>query len=123
MEFLLTKEFIYLKNKWYFFLLVKTCASLPIPDGGQMNCFHPDLGLNYDGSEKMLPVDSVCAFNCKNGTKLTGSKLRTCLPLAKWDGLRTTCKRNYFYYYKQTTINIMQTFYQHSDRKVLTTCY
>lgn len=77
-----------------FLFLVKTCTRPPTPKDGRMKCFHPDLGIVYDGNEDRLPVDTVCEFKCGNGRILTGSRQRTCIPLAQWDGLRTICKRN-----------------------------
>ena len=39
------------------------------------------------------PIDTQCEFNCENGYQLRGSKVRNCLPLSRWDGLKATCKR------------------------------
>lgn len=74
---------------------MKTCVRPSTPKDGRMKCFHPDLGKNYGSNEERLPVDTVCGFKCGNGRMLTGSRQRTCIPLAQWDGLRTICKRNY----------------------------
>lgn len=87
---LLTSQFNLLNNKT---ILVKTCNKLPIPKHGMMKCEQSDLGAVYDNSEANLPVDTVCNFECKNGTLQIGSKQRVCLPIAQWDGLRTICKR------------------------------
>lgn len=73
---------------------MKTCARLPTPKDGRMKCFHPDLNQSYVGNEERLPVDTKCAFKCGNGKIVTGSRQRTCIPLAEWDGLRTICKSN-----------------------------
>lgn len=59
-----------------------------------MSCVHADLGITYNSSINELPVDTVCTFTCGKGRTLVGSRQRTCLPLARWDGLRTSCKRN-----------------------------
>lgn len=40
-----------------------------------------------------LPIDTDCNFKCGPGFYLAGSAIRNCLPLSKWDGLQTTCKR------------------------------
>lgn len=73
---------------------MKTCDKLPIPTFGQISCVHADLGISYNYSVNKLPVDTVCTFTCGKGKTLVGSRQRTCLPLARWDGLRTSCKRN-----------------------------
>lgn len=74
---------------WLF--LVKTCSKLPAPLYGKINCEHPDLGKTFE-DEDDLPVDSICNFSCDSGRSLVGSSVRTCLPLAQWDGLKTSCK-------------------------------
>ncbi|KAJ8940400.1 hypothetical protein NQ318_009329 [Aromia moschata] len=71
---------------------VKVCSPLPTPKYGSVKCAHPDLGTEFGKSDKNLPVDTVCNFECGKGKILIGSAQRTCLPLARWDGLRTTCK-------------------------------
>ncbi|XP_066147032.1 sushi, von Willebrand factor type A, EGF and pentraxin domain-containing protein 1-like [Euwallacea fornicatus] len=71
---------------------VKTCNRLPTPKFGSAKCEHTDLGVVYDRSEKNLPVDTVCNFECGKGTFRIGSPQRTCLPIAQWDGLRSICK-------------------------------
>ena len=40
-----------------------------------------------------MPIDTDCAFKCGPGFYMVGSMNRNCLPLSKWDGLQTTCKR------------------------------
>lgn len=60
-----------------------------------MECWHEDLGITYDSSHVNLPVDTVCKFSCSKGKALVGSSQRNCLPLARWDGLKTSCKRSY----------------------------
>lgn len=51
----------------------------------------------YDSDEhrktEPLPIDTDCNFKCGPGFYLAGSAIRNCLPLSKWDGLQTTCKR------------------------------
>ncbi|CAH1159654.1 unnamed protein product [Phaedon cochleariae] len=71
---------------------IRTCNRLEIPKDGKMTCSHPDLGEKYDNTQKKFPVDAVCTFGCPEGKILIGSKQRTCLPIARWDGLRTLCK-------------------------------
>ncbi|KAH1026828.1 hypothetical protein HUJ05_000441 [Dendroctonus ponderosae] len=72
---------------------VKTCNRLPTPKYGSVKCEQIDLDVVYDSAEKNLPVDTVCNFQCENGTVLIGSTQRTCLPIAQWDGLRAICKQ------------------------------
>ncbi|XP_015834822.1 sushi, von Willebrand factor type A, EGF and pentraxin domain-containing protein 1 isoform X1 [Tribolium castaneum] len=72
---------------------VKTCTKLPPPAYGSMICSHSDLGVTYNETEENLPVDTVCTFTCQDGKTLIGSSQRTCLPLARWDGLKTSCKQ------------------------------
>nr|XP_023016002.1 sushi, von Willebrand factor type A, EGF and pentraxin domain-containing protein 1-like [Leptinotarsa decemlineata] len=71
---------------------IRTCNRLELPKDGKMKCVHPDIGKEYDNETKKLPVDTVCSFKCPEGKMLIGSKRRTCLPIARWDGLRTLCK-------------------------------
>lgn len=42
-----------------------------------------------------MPIDTDCNFQCGPGFYLVGSQNRNCLPLSKWDGLQTTCKRKF----------------------------
>lgn len=53
----------------------------------------------YDSDEhrktEPLPIDTDCNFKCGPGFYLAGSAIRNCLPLSKWDGLQTTCKRKF----------------------------
>ncbi|XP_060530297.1 sushi, von Willebrand factor type A, EGF and pentraxin domain-containing protein 1-like isoform X2 [Cylas formicarius] len=72
---------------------VKTCSRPAAPKNGHMTCEHADLNITYDGEEKYLPVDTICNFGCEDGRVLIGSAQRTCLPIAQWDGLRSTCKQ------------------------------
>lgn len=75
--------------------VIKMCARPPIPQFGNVTeCVNKDLDDTYDGSDLPddMPVDTECSFSCQTGHALTGSPSRTCLPVAQWDGLRTTCK-------------------------------
>lgn len=51
----------------------------------------------YDDEEhrttELMPIDTDCKFKCGPGFYMIGSAMRNCLPLSKWDGLQTTCKR------------------------------
>lgn len=40
-------------------------------------------------------IDTECEFSCAYGYFLIGSGKRHCLPVSKWDGLQSTCKRYY----------------------------
>lgn len=42
---------------------------------------------------ELMPIDTDCKFKCGPGYYMIGSAIRNCLPLSKWDGLQTTCKR------------------------------
>ncbi|XP_046668707.1 sushi, von Willebrand factor type A, EGF and pentraxin domain-containing protein 1-like isoform X2 [Homalodisca vitripennis] len=66
--------------------VVKRCPRLQPPHNGILAC-SPKIG-----NEEDFPVDAECRFSCHPGSYLVGSPLRTCLPLARWDGLPTTCK-------------------------------
>lgn len=44
-------------------------------------------------STELMPIDTDCKFKCGPGFYMIGSAIRNCLPLSKWDGLQTTCKR------------------------------
>lgn len=56
--------------------------------------------MNYDRDEmritEAMPIDTDCNFKCGSGFYMVGSGMRNCLPLSKWDGLQTTCKRKSF---------------------------
>ncbi|GJQ65520.1 hypothetical protein Trydic_g7621 [Trypoxylus dichotomus] len=71
---------------------IKTCEALSTPAHGTMICQHSDLDKTYT-TEPEFPVDTVCSFACERGRTLVGSRQRTCLPLAHWDGLKTSCKQ------------------------------
>lgn len=93
-----------------FLFKVKTCPALNIPFFGTSFCRNTDLNLTIDYSPRNLTfmenysievqkftekfaIDTECVFSCALGYHLTGSKKRHCLPVAKWDGLQTSCKR------------------------------
>lgn len=77
---------------YYIYVLcttVKRCPRLRPPNNGVLVCT-PQTAVNQD-----FPFDAECKFSCYEGSHLVGSPARTCLPLARWDGLPTTCKRIY----------------------------
>lgn len=92
---------------------VKTCPNLPIPYYGIVTCKNLDLNLYFDYTTRngtfmqhydqddlriteAMPIDTDCNFKCSPGFYMVGSGIRNCLPLSKWDGLQTTCKRMLF---------------------------
>jgi CUB/sushi domain-containing protein len=101
--------------------LIKSCQQpKPVADG-EMRCVHETekfvIFIKYDedgrkiketktihGDERFVNktdrstdfiIDTECSFTCSPGFSLVGSSQRTCLPLARWDGLQTTCKRKF----------------------------
>lgn len=42
---------------------------------------------------ELMPIDTDCNFKCGPGFYMVGSTMRNCLPLSKWDGIQTACKR------------------------------
>lgn len=89
---------------------MKTCPSLAIPFYGMAVCKNPDLKLQFDYTPRNesfmeyydrdefrvtepMPFDTDCSFKCGPGFYMVGSTKRNCLPLSKWDGLQTACKR------------------------------
>lgn len=91
-------------------VLVKTCPALVIPFFGMALCKNADLNMTIDYSPRNetfiknystdvqmftenFSIDTECEFSCAYGFFLIGSAKRHCLPLSKWDGLQTTCKR------------------------------
>lgn len=101
---------------WYtqfiviFIFSVKTCPKLPVPYYGMATCKNSDLNLFFDYTTRnqtfmqfynddearvteLMPIDTDCKFKCGPGYYMIGSAIRNCLPLSKWDGLQTTCKR------------------------------
>lgn len=92
-------------------VLVKTCPKLPVPFYGMATCKNTDLNLFFDYTPRnqtfmefyndedfrtteLMPIDTDCKFKCGPGFYMIGSATRNCLPLSKWDGLQTACKRN-----------------------------
>jgi len=61
---------------------VKACPAPKAPKNGAVMCSSDD-----------YIIDTECEFSCSPGYTLIGSRHRNCLPLARWDGLHTTCKR------------------------------
>jgi hypothetical protein len=61
---------------------VKACPAPKAPKNGAVTCSNDD-----------YIIDTECDFSCLPGYTLVGSRHRSCLPLARWDGLHTTCKR------------------------------
>lgn len=53
-----------------------------------MECSSGRLGVGYEGD--------TCTFFCKNGSKLTGSDIRTCHN-GSWSGINTMCIRGINY--------------------------
>lgn len=81
-----------------------------MPYYGMVTCKNEDLNLFFDYSTRnttfmksyerddmriteTMPIDTDCSFKCGPGYLMTGSKMRNCLPLSKWDGIPTGCKR------------------------------
>lgn len=92
------------------FCAVKTCPKLTVPYYGMATCKNTDLNLFFDYTPRnesfmqfydneelrttaLMPIDTDCKFKCGPGFYMIGSSTRNCLPLSKWDGLQTTCKR------------------------------
>lgn len=97
-------------NFYSSFFAVKTCPKLPVPYYGMATCKNEDLNLFFDYSPRNgtfmesynddelritepMPIDTDCNFKCGPGFTMTGSTTRNCLPLSKWDGIQTGCKR------------------------------
>ncbi|CAG9855886.1 unnamed protein product [Phyllotreta striolata] len=70
---------------------IKTCGPLAEPKNGKLDCYQPDSDQHFDNFTA-LPVDTICKYTCNEGHLLTGSLERYCLPIARWSGLKTTCK-------------------------------
>lgn len=81
------------KKQEKFYFQVKTCPSLRAPQNGNISCKHEDGVEQRMLSDSLIaqPIDTQCEFKCENGYLLRGSKVRNCLPISSWDGLRTTC--------------------------------
>lgn len=105
-----SSNFFFIKKKHFF--VVKTCPKLLIPYYGMATCKNSDLNLAFDYTPRNetfmefydkdelritepMPIDTDCKFKCGPGFYMVGSTTRNCLPLSKWDGLQTNCKRNY----------------------------
>lgn len=104
---------LYAKKEYFF--LVKTCPKLPVPFYGMATCKNSDLNLSFDYTPRnetfmqfynneelrtteLMPIDTDCKFKCGPGFYMIGSAKRNCLPLSKWDGLQTNCKRKMFFF-------------------------
>ncbi|KAK8726504.1 hypothetical protein OTU49_010282 [Cherax quadricarinatus] len=61
--------------------VMKSCPKLQPMEHGTMVC-----------SQTHLTMDTECHFTCDPGYQLVGSKTRTCLPVAMWDGISAYCK-------------------------------
>lgn len=104
----------YINNnfKRIFEITVKTCPRMSIPYYGTVTCRNTDLNLAFDYTTRNdtfmksyqsdelritepMPIDTDCNFKCGPGFYMVGSATRNCLPLSKWDGLQTTCKREF----------------------------
>ncbi|KAG7203366.1 hypothetical protein KM043_013441 [Ampulex compressa] len=73
--------------------LLKTCAALRAPTHGRMRCYHDeDYQHKIKEDSTTYPIDTRCQFRCEPGYQLRGSKVRNCLPLPQWDGLKAACK-------------------------------
>ncbi|XP_011690241.1 PREDICTED: sushi, von Willebrand factor type A, EGF and pentraxin domain-containing protein 1-like [Wasmannia auropunctata] len=73
--------------------LLKTCPALRAPPHGRVKCEHDeDYQHQFEENSTVYPIDTRCLFRCDIGFQLRGSKVRNCLPLSRWDGLKVTCK-------------------------------
>ncbi|KAG5311324.1 SVEP1 protein, partial [Acromyrmex insinuator] len=73
--------------------LLKTCSALRSPTHGRVKCEHDeDYQQQFKENSTVYPIDTRCQFRCDVGYQLRGSKVRNCLPLSRWDGLKVTCK-------------------------------
>ncbi|XP_063994064.1 sushi, von Willebrand factor type A, EGF and pentraxin domain-containing protein 1-like [Diachasmimorpha longicaudata] len=76
--------------------LLKTCPVLRAPAHGDVHCEYDE---DYESLKipmldtSSLPIDTRCQFRCSQGYQLLGSKVRNCLPVSRWDGLKVTCKQ------------------------------
>ncbi|KAL3252368.1 hypothetical protein MRX96_017686 [Rhipicephalus microplus] len=59
----------------------KKCSPLESPLHGSMSC-----------SSDSFDFDTTCEFECQRGYALIGSRKRTCLSIALWDGLPVLCR-------------------------------
>ncbi|XP_076348051.1 sushi, von Willebrand factor type A, EGF and pentraxin domain-containing protein 1-like [Tachypleus tridentatus] len=60
---------------------MKTCSPLSVPRHGSVVC-----------TTDSYVFETKCHFRCDPGYKLVGSKVRTCLAIALWDGLPALCR-------------------------------
>lgn len=74
------------------YVAVKTCPVLRAPLHGSVKCEHDEDQHQFDEDSTVYPIDTRCQFNCDVGYQLRGSKVRNCLPVSRWDGLKVTCK-------------------------------
>ncbi|KZC10086.1 Sushi, von Willebrand factor type A, EGF and pentraxin domain-containing protein 1 [Dufourea novaeangliae] len=72
--------------------LLKTCAALRAPSHGRMRCQNEEDQHLFMENYTAYPIDTRCQFRCDTGYRLRGSKIRNCLPLSQWDGLKAACK-------------------------------
>ncbi|XP_023290329.1 sushi, von Willebrand factor type A, EGF and pentraxin domain-containing protein 1 [Orussus abietinus] len=74
--------------------LLKTCSALGAPSHGRIRCEHEDIDQHrlITSGAAAHPIDTRCQFKCDIGYQLRGSRIRNCLPLSRWDGLKVTCK-------------------------------
>ncbi|CAN8028078.1 unnamed protein product [Ixodes persulcatus] len=59
----------------------KKCQTLGAPFHGSIKC-----------STEAFDFETVCEFECQRGYVLIGSRKRSCLSIALWDGLPTLCR-------------------------------
>ncbi|XP_012216127.2 sushi, von Willebrand factor type A, EGF and pentraxin domain-containing protein 1 isoform X1 [Linepithema humile] len=72
--------------------LLKTCPALREPAHGRVKCQHDEnYQHQFEENSTVYPIDTRCQFKCNVGYQLRGSKVRNCLPLSRWDGLKVTC--------------------------------
>ncbi|GAB6029547.1 hypothetical protein CHUAL_005296 [Chamberlinius hualienensis] len=60
---------------------IKHCPPLKIPKNGAMACDSQD-----------FEFQTRCNFSCESGYNLIGSKTRSCLAIASWDGIAVHCR-------------------------------
>lgn len=71
---------------------MKTCPALREPAHGRVKCQHDEnYQRQFQENSTVYPIDTRCQFKCNVGYQLRGSKVRNCLPLSRWDGLKVTC--------------------------------
>ncbi|XP_071546933.1 sushi, von Willebrand factor type A, EGF and pentraxin domain-containing protein 1-like isoform X1 [Panulirus ornatus] len=78
---------------------IRLCGEDGIWSGGDTQCVMkscPELKPTAHGtmvcSQPQPTMDTECHFACDPGYQLVGSKMRTCLPVAMWDGIPAYCK-------------------------------